>query len=79
MPAYAFRAGQWYAKYQPSKRRAPSPQTSGANVMTAAVLNAVSSSSLSGVFARFYREFEAFFEEQGRALHRAHREYPFGL
>lgn len=47
--------------------------------MTAAVLNAVSSFSLSGFFARFYREFEAFFEESGRALHRAHREYPFGL
>ncbi len=47
--------------------------------MTAAVLNVVSISGLSGFLTRFYREFEAFFEESGRALYRAHREYPFGL
>ncbi|WP_020179703.1 hypothetical protein [Methylopila sp. M107] len=47
--------------------------------MTSAVLNAVSSSWISSLFAGFYREFEAFFEESGRALHRAHRDYPFGL
>ncbi len=47
--------------------------------MTTAVLNAVSSFSLSGFFSGFAREFSAFFEEQGRALHRAHRDYPFGL
>lgn len=47
--------------------------------MTATVLKAVSGLSLSAVFSRFAQEFEAFFEESGRALHRAHREYPFGL
>lgn len=47
--------------------------------MTAAVMNAVSSFSFSGLFARFASEFGAFFEESGRALHRAHRDYPFGL
>lgn len=47
--------------------------------MTAAVLKAVSAPFANGFFARFFKEFEAFFEEQGRALHRAHRDYPFGL
>lgn len=47
--------------------------------MTAAVLAAVKGSSVSAFFARLAAEFEAFFEEQGRALHRAHRDYPFGL
>lgn len=47
--------------------------------MTAIVLNAVSGSRLGAFFARFAKEFGAFFEEQGRALHRAHRDYPFGL
>jgi len=47
--------------------------------MTAAVLQAVSNSRLSAALARLTAEFEAFFEESGRALHRAHREYPFGL
>lgn len=47
--------------------------------MTAAVLKAVAAPFSTGFFARFFAEFEAFFEEQGRALHRAHRDYPFGL
>jgi hypothetical protein len=47
--------------------------------MTTAVLKAVSVPFTTGFFARFVAEFEAFFEESGRALHRAHREYPFGL
>jgi hypothetical protein len=47
--------------------------------MTSAVLHALSPSRISAVFARLYAEFEAFFEEQGRALQRAHRDYPFGL
>jgi hypothetical protein len=47
--------------------------------MTAAVLKAVSAPFSTGFFTRFFSEFEAFFEEQGRALHRAHRDYPFGL
>jgi hypothetical protein len=47
--------------------------------MTTAVLQALSPSRLSGFFARLLNEFEAFFEEQGAALHRAHRDYPFGL
>lgn len=34
---------------------------------------------LNGFFARLGREFEAFFEESGRALYHAHRDYPFGL
>ncbi|GLK75653.1 hypothetical protein GCM10008171_09070 [Methylopila jiangsuensis] len=29
--------------------------------------------------ARLFTELTAFFEESGRALHRAHRDYPFGL
>ncbi|GLK80589.1 hypothetical protein [Methylopila turkensis] len=45
----------------------------------AALAHAVSGFSLSDVFARFAQEFEAFFEEQGRALYNAHRDYPFGL
>lgn len=47
--------------------------------MTTAVLNALKPSRLQAAFARLYAEFEAFFEEQGRALQRAHRDYPFGL
>lgn len=47
--------------------------------MTALVLKAAKPAALVAFFARFAREFEAFFEEQGRALHRAHRDYPFGL
>lgn len=47
--------------------------------MTAAVLKAVSGFSFTEALSRFFREFDAFFEEQGRALHRAHRDYPFGL
>lgn len=47
--------------------------------MTTAVLNSLAGSALGGFFARFVSEFEAFFEEQGKALHRAHRDYPFGL
>lgn len=47
--------------------------------MTSAVLQALSPSRVSSFFASVYQQFEAFFEEQGAALHRAHREYPFGL
>lgn len=47
--------------------------------MTAAVLKAVSAPFSTSFFTRFFAEFGAFFEEQGRALHRAHRDYPFGL
>ena len=47
--------------------------------MAVAVLKAVAAPFSTGFFARFFAEFEAFFEEQGRALHRAHRDYPFGL
>ncbi|MFC3692759.1 hypothetical protein [Chenggangzhangella methanolivorans] len=47
--------------------------------MTAAVLKVVSAPFSLSFFSRFFSEFEAFFEEQGRALHRAHRDYPFGL
>lgn len=47
--------------------------------MTAAVLNAVSEFRITAMFGRFFEEFSSFFEEQGRALHRAHRDYPFGL
>lgn len=47
--------------------------------MTTAVLNAVSAFRLGAFFSRIAKEFEGFFEEQGRALHRAHRDYPFGL
>ena len=47
--------------------------------MTTAVLNAVSGSRIAAFFARLFTEFEAFFEEQGRAIHAAHRDYPFGL
>jgi hypothetical protein len=47
--------------------------------MASLVLQALKPSRLQSVFARFAAEFEAFFEEQGRALHRAHRDHPFGL
>jgi hypothetical protein len=47
--------------------------------MTSAVLQALKPSRLQAAFARFAAEFDAFFEEQGRALQRAHRDYPFGL
>ena len=47
--------------------------------MTATVLQALSQSRVSGVFSRLFSEFEAFFEEQGAALRRANRDYPFGL
>lgn len=47
--------------------------------MTTAVLQAVTNSGFGGFLARLFNEFEAFFEEQGKALHRAHRDYPFGL
>lgn len=47
--------------------------------MTTAVLHALSQSRVSGFFSRLFAEFDAFFEEQGAAIHRAHRDYPFGL
>lgn len=47
--------------------------------MTTAVLNSLSGSAFGGFLARLAAEFEAFFEEQGKALHRAHCDYPFGL
>lgn len=34
---------------------------------------------LRGFFARLGRKFEAHFEESGRALYHAHRDYPVGL
>ena len=71
----------WHATYRPIETPGAQPATRSRepSEMTAAVLNAVSSFSLAGFFSRFASEFGAFFEEQGRALHRAHRDYPFGL
>lgn len=47
--------------------------------MTAILVDTFAGSAFGGFFSRFVSEFEAFFEEQGRALYHAHRDYPFGL
>lgn len=47
--------------------------------MTSAVLQALSQSKIAAFFSRAYVEFEAFFEEAGKALVRAQKEEPFGL
>ena len=47
--------------------------------MTAILVETLSGSAFGGFCSRFVSEFEAFFEEQGRALYHAHRDYPFGL
>lgn len=39
----------------------------------------VEATGFAAVIARAFAELTAFFEESGRALHRAHRDYPFGL
>ncbi|MFD1330870.1 hypothetical protein ACFQ4O_02535 [Methylopila musalis] len=39
----------------------------------------VETTGFAALVARLFTEVTAFFEESGRALHRAHRDYPFGL
>ncbi|MBB3972094.1 hypothetical protein [Hansschlegelia beijingensis] len=47
--------------------------------MTAVVVEMISRSPFAGFLSGFITRFDAFFEEQGRAIHRAHRDFPFGL